>query len=134
MAHRPLPVGIAYIREDVGEPGTRLHAEQQFREGGIQVLAATEAAGEGINLQCAAMPSKQHARRLQAVQARLDFYRAQAVDGLGRVVQERLFAVELDKEGTPTVREPRYARKPRSCSGSRESPFLSRPWESRAPG
>ncbi|MYE92973.1 MAG: DEAD/DEAH box helicase, partial [Gemmatimonadetes bacterium] len=34
------------------EPGTRLHAEQQFREGGIQVLVATEAAGEGINLQC----------------------------------------------------------------------------------
>jgi superfamily II DNA or RNA helicase len=32
--------------------GTRLHAEQQFREGGIQVLVATEAAGEGINLQC----------------------------------------------------------------------------------
>ena len=34
------------------EPGTRLHAEQQFREGRIQVLVATEAAGEGINLQC----------------------------------------------------------------------------------
>ena len=34
------------------EPGTRLHAEQQFREGYIQVLLATEAAGEGINLQC----------------------------------------------------------------------------------
>ena len=34
------------------EPGTRLHAEQQFREGHIQVLVATEAAGEGINLQC----------------------------------------------------------------------------------
>lgn len=33
------------------EPGTRLYAEQQFREGGIQVLVATEAAGEGINLQ-----------------------------------------------------------------------------------
>jgi superfamily II DNA or RNA helicase len=33
------------------EPGTRLHTEQQFREGGIQVLVATEAAGEGINLQ-----------------------------------------------------------------------------------
>ncbi len=33
------------------EPGTRLHAEQQFREGGFQVLVATEAAGEGINLQ-----------------------------------------------------------------------------------
>ena len=33
------------------EPGTRLHAEQQFREGAIQVLVATEAASEGINLQ-----------------------------------------------------------------------------------
>ncbi|MGE5597782.1 MAG: helicase-related protein, partial [Bacteroidota bacterium] len=33
------------------EPGTRLHAEQQFKEGGIQILVATEAAGEGINLQ-----------------------------------------------------------------------------------
>jgi SNF2 family DNA or RNA helicase len=33
------------------EPGTRLHAEQQFREGTIQILVATEAAGEGINLQ-----------------------------------------------------------------------------------
>ena len=32
-------------------PGTRLHTEQQFREGAIQVLVATEAAGEGINLQ-----------------------------------------------------------------------------------
>jgi len=34
------------------EPGTRLYAEQQFREGQIQILVATEAAGEGINLQC----------------------------------------------------------------------------------
>jgi len=34
------------------EPGSRLYVEQQFREGGIQVLVATEAAGEGINLQC----------------------------------------------------------------------------------
>ncbi len=33
------------------EPGTRLFAEQQFRDGEIQVLVATEAAGEGINLQ-----------------------------------------------------------------------------------
>jgi superfamily II DNA or RNA helicase len=33
------------------EPGTRLYSEQQFREGTIQVLVATEAAGEGINLQ-----------------------------------------------------------------------------------
>ena len=34
------------------QPGTRLHAEQQFRDGDIQILVATEAAGEGINLQC----------------------------------------------------------------------------------
>ncbi|MBI4238195.1 MAG: DUF3883 domain-containing protein [Deltaproteobacteria bacterium] len=34
------------------DPGTRLYSEQQFRDGAIQVLAATEAAGEGINLQC----------------------------------------------------------------------------------
>jgi superfamily II DNA or RNA helicase len=33
------------------ERGTRLFAEQQFREGAIQILVATEAAGEGINLQ-----------------------------------------------------------------------------------
>jgi len=33
------------------EPGTRLHSEQMFREGQIQILLATEAAGEGINLQ-----------------------------------------------------------------------------------
>jgi len=34
------------------EPGTRLHTEQQFWDGEIQILVATEAAGEGINLQC----------------------------------------------------------------------------------
>ena len=34
------------------EPGTRIYTEQQFRDGAIQVLVATEAAGEGINLQC----------------------------------------------------------------------------------
>ena len=34
------------------EPGTRLHTEQEFRDGNIQILVATEAAGEGINLQC----------------------------------------------------------------------------------
>ena len=34
------------------EPGTRLYSEQQFKDGAIQILVATEAAGEGINLQC----------------------------------------------------------------------------------
>lgn len=33
------------------EPGSRLYAEQQFKEGEIQILVCTEAAGEGINLQ-----------------------------------------------------------------------------------
>jgi len=35
---------------DRDTPGTRIHAEREFRES-AQVLAATEAAGEGINLQ-----------------------------------------------------------------------------------
>ncbi len=34
------------------EAGSRLFVEQQFKDGDIQVLVATEAAGEGINLQC----------------------------------------------------------------------------------
>ncbi|NOX20071.1 MAG: DUF3883 domain-containing protein, partial [Nitrospirae bacterium] len=34
------------------EPGTRLYVEQQFWAGDIQILVATEAAGEGINLHC----------------------------------------------------------------------------------
>jgi len=34
------------------QPGTRLYTEQQFKDGEIQILVATEAAGEGINLQC----------------------------------------------------------------------------------
>src|SRR3989442_1586127 len=33
------------------EAGTRLWAEEQFKEGKFQILVATEAAGEGINLQ-----------------------------------------------------------------------------------
>ena len=33
------------------ELGTRLYSEQMFKEGQIQILIATEAAGEGINLQ-----------------------------------------------------------------------------------
>jgi len=34
------------------DQGTRIYSEQQFKDGEIQVLVATEAAGEGINLQC----------------------------------------------------------------------------------
>ena len=38
--------------------------------------------------------------------ARLDFYRARVVDGLGHVVHERLFTVELAEDGVPRLREP----------------------------
>ena len=38
--------------------------------------------------------------------ARLDFYRARVVDGLGQVVHERLFTVELTEGGAPQLREP----------------------------
>ncbi|MGD0075459.1 MAG: helicase-related protein, partial [Candidatus Binataceae bacterium] len=44
--HGGMPIGSR------DEKGSRLHAEEQFREGVVQVLVATEAAGEGINLQC----------------------------------------------------------------------------------
>ena len=37
--------------------------------------------------------------------ARLDFYRARVVDGLGHVVHERLFVVELTETGKPSLRE-----------------------------
>ena len=38
--------------------------------------------------------------------ARLDFYRARVVDGLGQVIHERLFTVELANDGSPCLREP----------------------------
>ena len=38
--------------------------------------------------------------------ARIDFYRARVVDGLGQVVHERLFAVEDSENGEPRLREP----------------------------
>jgi hypothetical protein len=37
---------------------------------------------------------------------RIDFYRARVVDGLGHVIHERLFAVEIEDGGTPRLREP----------------------------
>jgi len=38
--------------------------------------------------------------------ARADFYRARIVDGLGQVIHERLFALELTEDGEPELREP----------------------------
>lgn len=45
--------GAMHVGDPVDpQPGTRLHAEAQFKRGDTQILVATEAAGEGINLQC----------------------------------------------------------------------------------
>src|SRR5262249_19568159 len=41
-----------------------------------------------------------------AVPARIDFYRGRIVDGLGQLIHERLFAVELGETGDPSLREP----------------------------
>jgi superfamily II DNA or RNA helicase len=38
--------------------------------------------------------------------ARLDFYRARVVDGLGKVIHERIFVIELQDNGEPALREP----------------------------
>ena len=38
--------------------------------------------------------------------ARIDFYRGRVVDGLGHVIHERLFAVELSEGREPCLREP----------------------------
>jgi hypothetical protein len=38
--------------------------------------------------------------------ARVDFYRARVVDGMGKVIHERLFAIEIPEGGEPSVREP----------------------------
>ena len=46
--------------------------------------------------------------------ARIDFYRARVVDGLGQVIHERLFAVEIAEDGAPRLQEPRSARQLRA--------------------
>jgi hypothetical protein len=38
--------------------------------------------------------------------SRLDFYRARVVDGLGRIIHERLFAIELSEDGFAQLRDP----------------------------
>jgi len=57
---------------------------------------ATETLGKG-----ACFYSLQH-----ETPARIDFYRARIVDGLGQIVHERLFALELSSASSPTIREP----------------------------
>src|SRR5262249_7995190 len=38
--------------------------------------------------------------------ARLDFYRARVVDGLGDIIHERLFVIQLRSDGSKTLQEP----------------------------
>ncbi len=57
--------------------------------------AAHEAFGKG-----ACFYSLQHEQP-----ARIDFYRARIVDGLGQVIHERLFAVEIGEAGEPRLQE-----------------------------
>jgi hypothetical protein len=57
---------------------------------------AVEAFGKG-----ACFHSLQHEKP-----ARIDFFRARLVDGLGNVVHERLIAVEMNESGEISVREP----------------------------
>ncbi|MBI2533276.1 MAG: DEAD/DEAH box helicase, partial [Deltaproteobacteria bacterium] len=55
LKHWGFRVGVIHGGMKAGsreEPNSRLYTEQQFKDGAIQVLVATEAAGEGINLQC----------------------------------------------------------------------------------
>src|SRR5262249_21595139 len=56
---------------------------------------ALDALGKG-----ATFYSPQHERP-----ARIDFSRARVVDGLGQVIHERLFAVEIAENGTPRLQE-----------------------------
>ena len=102
------------------EPGSRLYTEQQFRDGTIQVLVATEAAGEGINLQCCHILFNYdipwNPNRLEQRMGHIHRY-GQRRDCLifnfvatntieGRVIRERLFTVELADDGPPVLCEP----------------------------
>ena len=57
--------------------------------------------------------------------ARIDFYRAKVVDGLGQVVHERLFVVELTADGGTHLREPSILGNLKSAPASAVLPPLS---------
>jgi len=57
--------------------------------------------------------------------ARLDFYRARVVDGIGHVIHERLFTVELTDDGTPCLREPDVLGDLSPATASTELPSLA---------
>src|SRR5208337_154049 len=58
----------------------------------------THAQALGVLGAGAAFYSLQHERP-----ARIDFYRARVVDGLGQIIHERLFAVEITEDGAPRL-------------------------------
>jgi superfamily II DNA or RNA helicase len=57
--------------------------------------------------------------------ARLDFYKAKVVDGMGRVVHERLFVVELSTGGPPRLREPPILGDLQPCSMPADLPAIA---------
>jgi hypothetical protein len=50
-------------------------------------------------------PTEREPTPEHAAPARLDFYRARIVDGLGHIIHERLFVVELSADGAASLRE-----------------------------
>jgi hypothetical protein len=57
--------------------------------------------------------------------ARVDFYRARIVDGLGQVMHERLFAVEVSSSGDLTLREPTFLGNLQPAPPPRELPAIA---------
>src|SRR5207245_3690906 len=57
--------------------------------------------------------------------ARIDFYRARVVDGLGQVIHERLFAVEVAEDGEPRLQEPARLGNFTSASAPAELPAVA---------
>ena len=65
--------------------------------------------------------------------ARIDFYRARVVDGLGNTVHERLFATEVTEGGEPQLREPNALGNFTPATAPSEIPPCSWTWMS-SPG
>lgn len=78
-------------------------------------LQALDVLGEG-----ATFYSLQHERP-----TRIDFYRARVVDGLGQVVHERLFAVEISDGGDPRLQEPGLLGNFSPANPPREMPVVA---------
>jgi hypothetical protein len=71
---------------------------------GHPLFEALRRHGFEAGLDAFATGARFHSRE-HAAPARLDFYRARVVDGLGHIIHERLFVVELSQDGTANLRE-----------------------------